>query len=59
VSLRIEHTGNEPILRAGMTVTVSIDTGKERGLPGFVPDAIADWRLPDFVRRALALDRTR
>jgi len=55
VSLRIEHTAGEPVLRAGMTVTASIDTGKARGLPGFVPQAIADWRLPDFLRRALAL----
>lgn len=58
VLLRIERRDHEPVLRAGMTVTVSIDTGKERGLPGFVPDAIAGWRLPDFVRRALALDRS-
>ena len=55
VSLRIEHTAGEPMLRAGMTVTASIDTGKARGLPGFVPQAIADWRLPDFLRKALAL----
>jgi membrane fusion protein (multidrug efflux system) len=57
VSLRIEHGDGEPVLRAGMTATVSIDTGQVRGLPGFVPEAIADWRLPDFVRRALALGK--
>jgi membrane fusion protein (multidrug efflux system) len=28
--------GGEPALRAGMTVTVSIDTGRSRGLPGFL-----------------------
>jgi membrane fusion protein (multidrug efflux system) len=59
VSLRIERTADEPMLRAGMTVTVSIDTGKERGLPSLVPEAFASWHLPDFVRRALALDRSR
>jgi len=54
VSLRIERTDDEPVLRAGMTVTASIDTGRARGLPDVVPDSVADWRLPDFVRRALA-----
>lgn len=58
VSLRIERSDDEPVLRAGMTATVSIDTGEARGLPEFIPDAIAEWRLPDFVRRALALDRS-
>jgi len=55
VSLRLERADDEPALRAGMTVTVSIDTEQVRGLPDFVPEAIANWRLPDFVRRALAL----
>ena len=59
VLLRIERSVDEPVLRAGMTVTVSIDTGKARGLPQFVPETVADWRLPDFVRRALALDKNR
>lgn len=58
VSLRIEPSGDDPVLRAGMTVTVSIDTGRRRGLGSLVPDAVAEWRLPDFLRRALALDRT-
>jgi hypothetical protein len=40
-----------------MTVTVSIDTEINRGLPKFVPQAVADWQLPAFVRRALALGR--
>ena len=47
------------MLRAGMTVTVSIDTGKERGLSALLPESFANWRLPDFVRRALALDGSR
>ena len=57
VLLRIEHTDDEPMLRAGMTVTASIDTERVRGLPDFVPQAIADWHLPGFVRRALALGK--
>lgn len=57
VSLRLERTDNEPVLRAGMTVTVSIDTEKARGLPKFVPEVVANWHLPDFVRRALALGK--
>ena len=57
VSLRLERSDDEPALRAGMTVTVSIDTERVRGLPDFVPEAIANWRLPDYVRRALALDK--
>jgi len=57
VSLRIERTEDEPVLRAGMTVTVSIDTEKNRGLPKFVPQAVAEWHLPAFVRRALALGK--
>lgn len=57
VSLRIERTGDEPVLRAGMTVSVSIDTENVRGFPKFMPEAVANWRLPDFLRRALALGK--
>lgn len=58
VSLRLERTDDEPVLRAGMTATVSIDTERVRGLPKFVPEAFAHWHLPDFVRRALALGKS-
>ena len=54
VLLRIEHSDHEPVLRAGMTVKASIDTEQILGLPDFVPDAIANWHRPGFVRRALA-----
>jgi hypothetical protein len=30
-----------------------------RGLPDFLPEGIANWRLPDYLRRALALDKGR
>ena len=59
VLLQIERTADEPRLRAGMTVKASIDTEQTRGLPAFVPDAIADWHLPGFARRALARDKSR
>ncbi len=59
VSLRLERSDDEPVLRAGMTVTVSIDTERVRGLPDFVPEGIASLRLPGFLRRALALDESR
>lgn len=36
VHLAIEQVPGQPPLRAGMTVTVTVDTGKTRGLPGFL-----------------------
>ena len=34
--LAIEHVPDAPALRAGMTVNVSVDTGRSRGLPEFL-----------------------
>jgi len=36
VHLAIEQVPGQPPLRAGMTVTVTVDTGHARGLPGFL-----------------------
>jgi membrane fusion protein, multidrug efflux system len=36
VHLAIEQAPGQPPLRAGMTVTVTVDTGRTRGLPGFL-----------------------
>jgi membrane fusion protein (multidrug efflux system) len=36
VHFAIEQTAGGPLLRAGMTVTVSVDTGRSRGLPDFL-----------------------
>jgi membrane fusion protein (multidrug efflux system) len=36
VLLAIEQTADQPPLRAGMTVSVSVDTGRSRGLPDFL-----------------------
>ncbi len=35
VHLEIERSADQPPLRAGMTVTVAVDTGRSRGLPQF------------------------
>jgi membrane fusion protein (multidrug efflux system) len=36
VLIQLEERDGRPPLRAGMTVTVSVDTGRERGLPAFL-----------------------
>lgn len=38
--VKIETPPDQPRLRAGMSVTLDIDTGHARGLPGFVGEAI-------------------
>jgi membrane fusion protein (multidrug efflux system) len=42
VHFAIEMTPGQPALRAGMTVTVSVDTGRSRGLPEFL-SWLAPW----------------
>jgi membrane fusion protein (multidrug efflux system) len=42
VHLAIEQAPGQPPLRAGMTVTVSVDTGRSRGLPEFL-SWLAPW----------------
>ncbi|MBI1773791.1 MAG: HlyD family secretion protein [Proteobacteria bacterium] len=41
VRLLIEDAQNKPALRAGMSVEVEIDTGRQRALPGLVKTALA------------------
>jgi membrane fusion protein (multidrug efflux system) len=41
VLLAIEQTAEQPPLRVGMTVSVSVDTGRTRGLPDFL-----SWLAP-------------
>ncbi len=38
--VKIETPPDEPQLRAGMSVTLDVDTGHARGLPSFVSDAV-------------------
>jgi membrane fusion protein (multidrug efflux system) len=44
VRIAIEETGERPPLRAGMTVTVSVDTGRERGAIELLRDFFAPAR---------------
>jgi membrane fusion protein (multidrug efflux system) len=44
VRIAIEETGERPPLRAGMTVTVSVDTGRERGTIELLRDFFAPAR---------------
>ena len=37
--VKIETPTDEPQLRAGMSVTLDVDTGHARGLPSFISDA--------------------
>jgi len=50
VQLGIVLDRGDPPLRAGMTVTVRIDTGRERGLPDIVQRLLDNGAVPGFVR---------
>ncbi len=50
VQLGIVLERRDPPLRAGMTVTVRVDTGRERGLPEFVQRLLDNGAVPSFVR---------
>jgi hypothetical protein len=43
------------VLRAGMTVTVTVDTGRSRGLPRVVQRLIDKGYLPRFLQPTHAL----
>jgi membrane fusion protein (multidrug efflux system) len=49
VRVRVEQAADQPVLRAGMTVTVSVDTGVSRGLPGTVQRLVDQGWLPKFL----------
>jgi membrane fusion protein (multidrug efflux system) len=55
VHVRVEASAGEPPLRAGMTVTVAVDTGRSRGLPRVVQRLIDKGYLPRFLQPAPAL----
>ncbi len=44
VRIDLEQTADQPPLRAGMTASISIDTGQERALLTLAREAIAAWR---------------
>jgi len=49
VRIQVDQPPGHSVLRAGMTVTVSVDTGRERGLPRFVQRLIEQGYLPRFL----------
>ena len=50
VQLGIALAPGDPPLRAGMTVTVRVDTGRARGLPDLVQRLLDNGAVPGFVR---------
>jgi len=50
VQLGIVLDRRDPPLRAGMTVTVRVDTNRERGLPDIVQQLLDNGAVPGFVR---------
>ena len=61
VHLHVERPADAPLLRAGMTASISIDTGHQRELPAFAHKLIRDGGvlapLHAFMGRALAWNR--
>lgn len=49
VRIRVQQDSASQWLRAGMTVTVSVDTGRPRGLPRMVQKLIDNGWLPRFL----------
>jgi membrane fusion protein (multidrug efflux system) len=59
VRIKVEQPPGKPQLRAGMTVTVTVDTGRPRGLPRVVQKMVDNGWLPRFIVPAPALAATR
>jgi len=57
VQLEVEQAPGQQQLRAGMTVTVTVDTGRERGLPRPVRRLVDKGWLPSFLEPRAALAR--
>ena len=55
VRIRVEQGAGLPQLRAGMTVTVTVDTGHSRGLPRPVQRLVDQGWLPRFLEPASRL----
>jgi membrane fusion protein (multidrug efflux system) len=55
VRIKVEQPPGKPQLRAGMTVTVAVDTGRPRGLPRKVQKLVDDGWLPRFLVPSSAL----
>jgi membrane fusion protein (multidrug efflux system) len=59
VRIKVEPAPGKPQLRAGMTVTVAVDTGHPRGLPRTVRKLVDDGWLPRFLVPSSAIADTR
>jgi membrane fusion protein (multidrug efflux system) len=57
VRIKVGQPPGFPQLRAGMTVTVGVDTGRARGLPRTVQKLVDDGWLPRFLSPAPAMAR--
>ena len=55
VRIRVEQPPGQPQLRAGMTVSVTVDTGRPRGLPRSVQKLVDSGWLPRFLEPASAI----
>jgi membrane fusion protein (multidrug efflux system) len=55
VRIKVGQPSGKPQLRAGMTVTVTVDTGRPRGLPRVVQKLVDDGWLPRFLSPPSAL----
>ena len=58
VHVVVEQRAGMPVLRAGMTVTVGIDTGVSRGLPRPIRRLVENGYLPRFLQPATAIAAT-
>ncbi len=59
VRIKVEQPPGKPQLRAGMTVTVTVDTGRPRGLPRTLQKLVDDGWLPRFLVPSSAIAGTR
>jgi membrane fusion protein, multidrug efflux system len=58
VRIEVEQAPGQQQLRSGMTVTVTVDTGRERGLPRPVQRMVDKGWLPGFLEPPSALARS-
>ena len=55
VHIQVQQPAGVPRLRAGMTVTVGVDTGVSRGLPRPIRTLVENGYLPGFLQPAPTL----
>jgi membrane fusion protein (multidrug efflux system) len=58
VQIQVEQPLGQQMLRAGMTVSVTVDTGRERGLPRVVQRWVDKGYLPGFLKPGSAVARS-